>query len=83
MLPVYPVMDAVEWLPWQPDTGLLLPNLSQKVPKAGEQQTAAGVKEEARKNNFSSGFAGAGPGRHQGWAQLGAASKADVRMCQP
>lgn len=55
----------------------------QKVPKAGEQQTAVGVKEEARKNNFSFGLAGAGPGRDHGWARLGAPSRADVRMCQP
>lgn len=62
VLPVYPAMDAVKWLPCQPDIGLSLPNLSKKVPKAGEQQSAAGGKEEARKNNFSSGIAGAGPG---------------------
>lgn len=52
-----------------------------KIPKAGEQQTAAEGKEEAKKSNFPLALLEQVLASTK--AQKGAPSRADVRMSQP
>lgn len=46
VLSMYPVMDAVKWLPCQPDPGLSLPNFSKRSQK---QESSKALQESRRK----------------------------------